>query len=110
MTGEYQMLFLPSRRYPYGSRLNFETGEVAPLGWSYEVQDAELFKEKSTKKLHKLETSVLAVDKKPPYRKTVFVNYRGVWIFGCSFKGIQGSMAEEKNLYFLKQNGGHVDE
>lgn len=110
MTGEYQMLFLPGRMHPYGSRLNFETGNVEPLGWRYEVQDAELFKESSTKVLHKLDTSVLAVDRKPPYKKTTFVNYGGVWIFGCSFRGIKGNMAEEKNLYFLKQNGGHVDE
>jgi|GEM_PF-5664683 len=42
--------------------------------------------------------------------KIIYTNYGGIWIFGCSYKGIKGEMAEYKHKRFIEQNGGLVYE
>jgi len=110
LTQERQMLFLPGKQYPYGSRFSFETGDACALGWRYEVLDQSEFLDDYDQKVYKLSTSVMTVDKNPPYKKTVFVNYTGICIFACSFHGIRGGMSKPDYLQILKKNGGMVDE
>ena len=59
-------------------------------------------------KVYKLATSVMAVEKEPPFKKKVFINYKGIHIYGCDFREIKGEMAKEENLNFLRQNGGDI--
>lgn len=108
-TGEYQMMFLPGKLYPNGSRYDFETDKAQPLGWRYE--QLELWPEHSRDdhRVYNLINYLLMVEKTPPYTRTTFVNYRGIWIFGCSFLGIGGDMADKKNLQLIRQNGGITD-
>ena len=105
-TGEYQMLFLPGKLYPNGSRYNFETDTAQPLGWNYEQLELWPGYNRDDHRVYNMIDYLLMVDKTPPYTRTTFVNYRGVWIFGCSFLDIRGDMADKKNIHFLRQNGG----
>lgn len=106
-TNAYQMAFLPRPEYPNGFRYEFETDTVQNLGWCYEIlPEFSILKAR----VYNMGDYVLTVDKQPPYHRTTFANYRGIWIFGCSFRMLRGDMAEKKNVQFLRQNGGIVDE
>lgn len=109
LSGEIQMAFLPSEEFPYGSRYTYETDFLEPLGWRYEFVDLPVYTEEDEQRFYKLDSSLMVVERIPPYKKIIFPNYTGIWIFGCSFQKIQGDMAEEQNKKFLIQNGGIVD-
>ena len=61
-------------------------------------------------RIHALGDALMTVKAMEPYEKIIYRNYAGVWVFGCSFKGIQGSMSQMEGLALLKQNGGMIDE
>lgn len=104
MSGDVQMFFFATQKYPNGFRFSFDTANAKPLGWCYEIID--LHTPKKDKKLYKFDTSVKSISTEPPYNKIEYINYRGIWIFECSFLDIKGNMAEPKNRQILEQNGG----
>ena len=59
-------------------------------------------------RFYKMDSSLLVIERFPPYRKIKYTNYTGIWIFGCSFNDIHGDMANRRNISFLIQNGGIV--
>lgn len=107
-TKEIQMLFGPVEKYPNGYCFSFETGKIIPSGWCfemktthYDMQQREFITEQGTA------AALYSVnDEKEHYE---YVNHAGVWIFGSSFYGIKGEMAEKKFQLFLRKNGGMVD-
>ena len=80
------------------------------LGWRYEFIDMTLNRSRESNKLYLLESSLMNVGSSDTCRKIIYTNYGGIWIFGCSYKGIKGEMAEYKHKRFIEQNGGLVYE
>ena len=52
----------------------------------------------------------MVIGRVPPYRKIIYTNYAGIWIFRCSFRAVQGGMGERRGVSFLIQNGGIADD
>ena len=107
LTNEIQMAFQPAKYFPFGSRYSYEAARLEPLGWRYEFVDLPANND-DEQEFYKMYSSLLVIEKVPPYRKMQYTNYTGIWIFGCSFGGIQGDMATRRNSSFLVQNGGIV--
>lgn len=107
LTNEIQMAFQPSKYFPFGSRYSYETARLESLGWRYEFVDLPANND-DEQEFYKMYSSLLVIEKVPPYRKMQYTNYTGIRIFGCSFGGIQGDMATRRNSSFLVQNGGIV--
>ena len=107
LTNEVQMAFQPSKDFPFGSRYSYETARLEPLGWRYEFVDLPANND-DEQEFYKMYSSLLVIEKVPPYRKMQYTNYTGIWIFGCTFNGIKGDMATRRNSSFLVQNGGIV--
>lgn len=107
-SGETQMLFGPAEKYPNGYRFSFETGKIIPSGWCFEVKTTHYDIQKREYVTEQGEAVALYSinDEKEHYE---YVNHMGVWIFGSSFYGIKGEMAESRFQLFLKKNGGMVD-
>lgn len=109
-TNEMHLLFPPGKSHPNGWRYSFETDEEKLTGCNYSFQEDNLYDISREEYSHSLEHRLISVSHDPPYNSRVFTNYSGVWLFGCSFRGIQGNMAKRGNMDFIKQNGGLVDE
>lgn len=107
LTNGIQMAFLPSKRFPFGARYSYETDRIEPLGWRYEFVDIPEYSD-DEQRFYKMDSSLLVIERLPPYRKIKYTNYTGIWIFGCSFDNIHGDMANRRNIRFLIQNGGIV--
>lgn len=107
LTNEIQMAFQPAKYFPFGSRYSYEAARLEPLGWRYEFVDLPANND-DEQEFYKMYSSLLVIEKVLPYRKMQYSNYTGIWIFGCSFGGIQGDMATRRNSSFLVQNGGIV--
>lgn len=107
LTNGIQMAFLPSKRFPFGARYSYETDRIEPLGWRYEFVDIPEYSN-DEQRFYKMDSSLLVIERLPPYRKIKYTNYTGIWIFGCSFDNIHGDMANRRNIRFLIQNGGIV--
>ena len=108
LTNSIQMAFLPWKRFRYGARYSYETDHFEPLGWRYEFVDIPEYSDDDEQRFYKMESSLLVIERFPPYRKIVYTNYSGIWIFGCSFNCIHGDMSNRRNISFLIQNGGIV--
>lgn len=108
ITDEIQMVFLHSKKYPHGLRYSYDTDRTEPLGWSYELIDTYPHND-DVQRVYKMDAQLMTIGNKPPYRKILFTNYTGIWIYGCSFNGINGEMKEPRNQKFLIQNGGVID-
>ena len=108
LTNHIQMAFLPWKRFPFGSRYSYETDRIEPLGWRYEFVDFPVNNDDDEQRFYKMDSSLLVIERFPPYRKIKYTNYTGIWIFGCSFNDIHGNMANRRNISFLIQNGGIV--
>lgn len=102
------MAFLPWKRFRYGARYSYETDHFEPLGWRYEFVDIPEYSDDDEQRFYKMDSSLLVIERFPPYRKIVYTNYSGIWIFGCSFNCIHGDMSNRRNISFLIQNGGIV--
>ena len=107
LTNSIQMAFLPWKRFPFGARYTYETDRIEPLGWRYEFVDIPEYSD-DEQRYYKMDSSLLVIERFPPYRKITYTNYTGIWIFGCSFDNIHGDMANRRNINFLIQNGGIV--
>ena len=108
LTNSIQMAFLPWKRFPFGARYSYETDRIEPLGWRYEFVDIPEYSDDDEQRVYKMDSSLLVIERFPPYRKLIYSNYTGIWIFGCSFNGIHGDMSNRRNINFLIQNGGIV--
>ena len=110
LTQEKQVFFLPSREYEYGISYSYDKDLFMNLGWRYEFIDMTLNRSRESNKLYLLESSLMNVGSSDTCGKIIYTNYGGIWIFGCSYKGIKGEMAEYKHKRFIEQNGGLVYE
>lgn len=108
LTNSIQMAFLPWIRFPFGARYSYETDRIEPLGWRYELVDIPEYSDDDEQRFYKMDSSLLVIERFPPYRKITYTNYTGIWIFGCSFDNIHGDMTNRRNINFLIQNGGIV--
>lgn len=108
LTDDIQMAFLPLRRFPYGARYTYETDQIEPLGWRYEFLDIPTDNDEDAQRFYTMDSSLMAIERLPSYRKIEYTNYTGIWIFRCSFDEIQGNMTDHKNISFLIQNGGII--
>lgn len=108
LTDDIQMAFLPLRRFPYGARYTYETDQFEPLGWRYEFLDIPTDNDEDAQRFYTMDSSLMAIERIPSYRKIEYTNYTGIWIFRCSFNEIQGNMTDHKNISFLIQNGGII--
>ena len=108
LTNSIQMAFLPWKRFPFGARYSYETDRIESLGWRYEFIDIPEYSDDDEQRFYKMNSSLLVLERLPPYRKITYTNYTGIWIFGCSFNKINGDMASPRNINFLIQNGGIV--
>lgn len=107
-TNNIQMAFLPWKRFPFGARYSYDTDRIESLGWRYEFIDIPEYSDDDEQRFYKMDSSLLVIERLPPYRKITYTNYTGIWIFGCSFDNIHGDMASRRNISFLIQNGGIV--
>ena len=107
-TNSIQMAFLPWKRFPFGARYSYDTDRIESLGWRYEFIDIPEYSDDDEQRFYKMDSSLLVIERLPPYRKITYTNYTGIWIFGCSFDNIHGDMASRRNISFLIQNGGIV--
>lgn len=107
-TNNIQMAFLPWKRFPFGARYSYDTDRIESLGWRYEFIDIHEYSDDDEQRFYKMDSSLLVIERLPPYRKITYTNYTGIWIFGCSFDNIHGDMASRRNISFLIQNGGIV--
>ena len=103
------MCFLNSKEYKNGVRYTFETDQKENLGWRYQFVDTELLSINETIP-YIMGTELLKRNDRLQEGKLWFKNYRGIWIFDCSFNHIKGEMAEPLNIQFIKQNGGMIHE
>lgn len=110
LTNSIQMAFLPWKCYPFGARYSYETDHIEPLGWRYEFVDIPVNSDTDEQRIYKMDSSLLVIERFPPYRKIIYTNYIGIWIFGCSFNDIHGDMGNRRNISFLIQNGGIVND
>jgi len=101
------MAFSPTGEHERGLRFTFETGQIEPLGWCYEFEEVPAVNDEQ--RFYKMTSRLMTVDRNPPYDKIVYENYAGIWIFGCSFRKIRGTLSEPANLAFIYQNGGVID-
>lgn len=108
LTNKIQMAFLPWKNFPFGARYSYKTDSIEPLGWRYEFVDIPEYSDDDEQRFYKMDSSLLVIERFPPYRKITYTNYTGIWIFGCSFDNIHGDMANRRNINFLLQNGGIV--
>lgn len=107
-TNNIQMTFLPWKRFPFGARYSYDTDRIESLGWRYEFIDIPEYSDDDKQRFYKMDSSLLVIERFPPYRKITYTNYTGIWIFGCSFDNIHGDIASRRNISFLIQNGGIV--
>lgn len=108
LTNNIQMAFLPWDKFPFGARYSYETNYFEPLGWRYEFVDVPESSDDDGQRYYKMDSSLLVLEQLPPYRKIIYPNYTGIWIFGCSFDDIRGDMNNHRDLSFLIQNGGII--
>lgn len=106
-TGQLQMAFQPDQFHPRGTRYTFDTGRSEPFGWCYEIAESPV--QKDEQRVYLMRHKLMSVETTPPYRRVFFDNYTGIWIFGCCFAGIRGTLAGENGRKFLYQNGGIFD-
>lgn len=88
---------------------DYEREVLKDWGWECRIEDPIISPYERKHAVHTLWNRLLVVEKMAPNRKYFLVNYEGIWIFGCSFLGIQGSASTTENKYILWQNGGIVD-
>lgn len=108
LTNNIQMAFLPRKQFPFGARYSYETNHIEPLGWRYEFVDIPMIDDDDEQRFYKMDTFLLVIERIPPYRKIIYTNYTGIWIFRCSFDGIRGDMSNRQNINFLINNGGII--
>lgn len=108
-SNKIQMAFLPWKRFPNGARYTYESDGTEPLGWCYELVDMPTYSDEDERRFYKMDAQLMVVERKPPYKKIIFNNYTGIWIYGCSFKRICGDIQEYHNIKFVVQNGGITD-
>lgn len=110
LTDKIQMAFLPFGDFPFGARYTYDEDIIEPLGWRYEFLDSPSgFSEEDKQQFYNMHSSIMVIEKIPPYRKIEYTNYAGICIFGCSFGDIRGDMTKRGNMNFLIQNGGIID-
>jgi WD40 repeat protein len=114
-TGECEFLVLPSKSFPDGRRFNFQTNLEQSLGWCYDtVEYASEYSVDLDVVLYdigedKSEIMLVKKDANESEKKIIQKVFAGVFIFGCSFRNLNGGTSKElKN--FLDFNGGVTDE
>src|SRR5699024_9973556 len=108
LTKSIQMAFLSWKRFPFGARYSYETDRIEPLGWRFVFVDTPVNGDVDELLFYTMDSSLLLIERFPPYRMIIYTNYTGIWIFGCSFNGIRGDIGNRRNIGFLIQNGGIV--
>ena len=109
-TNTIQMAFLPWEDYPFGARYTYEIDQIEPLGWRYEAVDiSKNVNEMNDQRFYKMDSTLMVIEQLPVYRKLLYTNYSGIWIFGCSFNCIHGDISNTRNIDFLIQNGGVIN-
>lgn len=83
LTDDIQMAFLPLRRFPYGARYTYETDQIEPLGWRYEFLDIPTDNDEDAQRFYTMDSSLMAIERLPSYRKIEYTNYTGIWILGA---------------------------
>ena len=109
LTEDIQMAFSSIKNFPFGARYNYETDNIEPLGWRYELIEL-YFDDTDEHRFYKADSSLIIVERFPPYKTMLYTNYTGIYIFGCSFKDIHGNISKDENSKFLIQNGGTINE
>lgn len=104
-TDEIQMLFTKNGEEG-GERFSFETGTSIPAGWCFEMLEAF---GNAHRREYVMSNKVVSFDMTDISKKYEYQNHGGMWIFGCSFCDIKGTMSEAANLQLLKKNGGIID-
>lgn len=103
-TREMQMMFGPTKQFPSGYRLSFDSRNVIPVGWCFEMKVAS-----KDRQIYSIGQTVVAYDECKNTPAYEYVNYSGIWIFDCSFKDIKGELSEADGQLILKKNGGIVN-
>ena len=98
------MMFGPTKQFPSGYRLSFDSGNVIPVGWCFEMKVAS-----KDRQIYSIGQTVVAYDECKNTPAYEYVNYSGIWIFDCSFKDIKGELSEADGQLILKKNGGIVN-
>lgn len=107
-SGRPQLAFPPINSQKDGSRYTFETEQIEPLGWCYEL--LENLNDAEEQRIYTMGSQLMQVNSKPPYNKFIYDNYSGLYFFGCSFRNIHGNLSQVSNQEFIRQNGGIVDD
>lgn len=107
-TKEIQMLFEPNALFPNGYRFSFETGKIIPAGWCFEMKTTHynMYRREYVINQGKLAVVYDIRSKSEVYE---YQNHTGIWIFGCTFRNIQGNMKSANSQLFLKKNGGIIN-
>lgn len=107
-TKEIQMLFEPNALFPNGYRFSFETGKITPAGWCFEMKTTHynMYRREYVINQGKLAVVYDVRSKSEVYE---YQNHTGIWIFGCTFRNIQGNMKSANSQLFLKKNGGIIN-
>lgn len=117
-TKEIQMLFGPNVLFPNGYRFSFETGKAIPSGWCFEMKTTHYNMYRKEYVISSVNggndrnkgKSAIVYDMRSKSEVYEYQNHAGIWIFGCSFRNIKGSMESRDSQLFLKKNGGIVNE
>ncbi|MCC8160867.1 MAG: WD40 repeat domain-containing protein [Oscillospiraceae bacterium] len=88
---------------------DFNKNYVYEINKEYEIFNLFYENEQSEYEIYKLANKIIAINKKTS-ESILFVNYKGITIYGCNFKDISGSLSSPDGLHFLLQNGGIINE
>lgn len=110
LTGEIQLIFTRGEGGADSIRYSFGKDIAEPLGWRYEFYEKEDGRIYAERRIYKLDSNLclLMIDNKPPYSKIKYYNNMGVFIYGCSFRGIGGNLSNGENIDFIYRNGGLI--
>ena len=88
---------------------DFEKNTTSYPSENYEIYDYSRNSENMKYEYYKLSNRIVAINKNNS--ETIsYVNYKGITVYGCSFKNVQGTISEPEGKRILFQNGGLIDE
>lgn len=88
---------------------DYDKNIIFDLSNDYEIFNVFHGKGEPEYEFHKLANKIIAINKKTGER-ILFVNYKGITIYGCNFKNILGSITKTEGVRLLTQNGGTVND
>ncbi|MDO5407790.1 MAG: TIR domain-containing protein [Eubacteriales bacterium] len=103
-TREIQMMFGPTKQFPDGYRMSFESGKIVPSGWCFEMMVTP-----NHRQIYAIGQMAVVYGENEDTLVCEYVNYSGIWIFGCSFQDVRGEMSGQDEQLLLKKNGGVIN-